>query len=635
MFSRQSALAALLVMALSPAAAADFAAADSPIKQQWKISIKADWPPVPAATAVVFKQGNGLTARALTDGAEAWTAKFRKLARGPSVLAASGGNIYALGRRGVILLSIDGKVQRTYKLLGATSVMTQGDSVYVSGKKKVVRLDATVQREIGKAKVQAGFIRGAHGRFAAVYSRQKQKKGSRLSPELLQVFDLATGKAVYQFRLLPDGAHRVIGMGAHRITFIDFTRRDRRGKNRKKLYFTVADYRSNKKLRDLNLSKLYASAQSDRVWVVQATRGRIFVATHGARGDDANVAGFDPARRKTLWERLGTTANRGLVHYDGLLWSAISDEKGGGAKLVGIDPNSGKAKVRLPLDGPAKKPVTEVAGRLFVRTARSIYCFGPSSTAHHLAVGDAKPAAAGASSGASADQPPPLPTSAAAPAATAAPDEPAAPAPLKTAGTGSTAPATADAPPPLPTAQSAPPTSDGEADLAATPLGHRPGWLGYRDRSLGFRVQLPRTWKLDRDRIRRLGGVRAVIPFARKKEMSGRAYYLGTVQVLSWEAAGRDADGLWRSVYVQRRKLSPDVQVSRVYRVRNVGGSKLSGVVASYEFTGPGGQTVTLRSLCVVSHGVAFEVRAWAGPMRPRRTWRDVGEIFSSFQPGL
>lgn len=585
----------------------------TPIQELWKISSRADWPPVPAATAVVFKSGNSLTAHALTDGTTTWTAKFRSLASGPAVMAAGAGHVYVIGKRGLIRLSLDGKVQSTRKLKAAASVLFGNDSIYVSTRDSVLRFDSKGERELGKAAVKGGWIRQVSGRHAAVYSRQKQPRGSRKSPELLQVFDLATGKAVYQFRLLPDGAHRVVQMSDERLTFVDYTRRDRRGKNRKKLYFTVVDYRTNKKLRDLALSKLYASEQSDNVWVTVDRRGAIYVATHGKAGDDANVAGFDPARRKTLWERLGTAPNRGLLLYDGLLWSAITDDNGA-TKLTGIDPASGKAKVRLPLDGRAVKAPAEVAGRLFVRTAKSVYCFGPATADPHPTAADTTGPAA-----ATAPSPSPAPASSV--------DEPAAG--HLTVGTDQTA-----TPPPAEDGLMEPGDADSaEPDLSPQPLGQRPGWLGYQDRRLGFRIQLPRTWALDRKRVRRLGGARAVIPFARKKEISRRKYYLGTVQVLTWEAAGRDADALWRSVYVQRKKLSPDVQVSRVHRVRNVGGSGLSGVVARYSFNGPGGQQVTLRSLCVVSNGTAFELRAWAGPIRPKRTWRDIGEIFSSFQP--
>ena len=69
--------------------------------------------------------------------------------------------------------------------------------------------------------------------------------------------------------------------------------------------------------------------------------------------------------------------------------------------------------------------------------------------------------------------------------------------------------------------------------------------------------------------------------------------------------------------------LNPDIKVSRVSRVLNVGGKGVSGVVAEYLFTPRGGgRPVKLRSLCLVSHGVAFELRAWASPLRAKILWR-------------
>ena len=616
-------LTLLWVVALATTAAdAQAAPTADGVTLRWKIPSKAAWPPVPAATAVVFKTGNTLTAHDLKDGKTTWKAKFRKLAKGPSVLASGPGMIYVLGRRGVILLSLAGKVSHTYKLKGATSVLHKGDSVYVAARSNVLRLDNLGKKELGTAAVKGAKILGASGRYAAIFSRQKQKKGSRLSPNLLQVVDLATGKGIYQFRLLPDGSHKVAHMDARKLAFVDYTRVDSRGNNRRKLYFTVVDYQNNKKLRDLSLSRLYASDPSDTIWVTLGAQDNIFLATHGRSGQEANVAGFDLNQRKSLWERLGTQPNLGLALFQGLLWSAIRDDKGA-TKLVGLDPRTGKAVQRLVLDGNAVYPPVEVAGRLFVRTSKSVYCFG--GTPQNLLL-------PGVNKAPSPSTPPPTrPAPVTALPAAESPDEPAA-VPLTTEATPLTTeatPLTTEATPSLANIEQPPPLP---GETGVTKPGVRPGFRTHMDRQLGFSMQVPETWFLDQARQRRLGGPRAVIPFARVKRLPGQRFFLGTVQVLTWEAAGRDASGLWRSIFVQRHKLNPEIKVKRVFQIKNVGGTGLPGVVARYSFTGPGGQPVILRSLCVVSNGVAYELRAWAGPMHPARTWREVEEIFSSFR---
>ena len=590
---------------LAPPASARAEAPDGEFSQKWKIASRAAWPPVPMGSAVVLKSGNTLVAHAMADGKTTWTAKFKKLTRGGAVLAGAKGVIYVLGRRGVILISSEGKVIRTYKVRGATSMLQADDSIYVATKNKVLRLDAAGQKELGSVKLKGARILGASGRYATVYTRQKQAKGSRLSPNLLQVLDLATGKVIYQFRLLPDGSHSVVKMDAEQLTFVDYTVADRKGNNRKKLYFTTVNYRENKKLRDLSLSKLYASAKSDTIWIALGNDRQIFVATHGGNGHEANVAAYLPDQRKTLWERLGTQPNRGLTPYMGLLWSVIRDDKGN-TKLTGLHPLTGKAVARFPLDGSAIDPPAQAAGHLLVRTTKSIYCFGGKVKEMVLVAGNPSPAAAKPAKS-------PAPT-------TPAPetvDEPAA-LPLATPAPA----ADVEQPPPLPT----------EARTTPAVAAAKSGYRTHRDSQLGFSVQTPEAWFVDETRRRRMGGPRAVTPFARVKKMPGRRFFLGTVQVLTWEASGRDASGLWRSIYVQRRQLSPDMRVQQVHQIKNVGGTGLPGVVARYSFSGPGGQPVKLRSLCVVSNGVAYELRAWAGPMRPKRTWREIEEIFSSFK---
>jgi hypothetical protein len=161
----------------------------------------------------------------------------------------------------------------------------------------------------------------------------------------------------------------------------------------------------------------------------------------------------------------------------------------------------------------------------------------------------------------------------------------------------------------------------------------KPGWRLYRDKVLGYLIQTPRTWTFDRRRMVKMGGYRMSIPFVRTTVDKGKTRFLGSVHVLTWEAMGRDVNQLWQSVFTQQRQAHPGLRVTKVERVRDVGGSGKSGIRATYVYRNRAGYPVQLRSLCVVSHGIAFEVRGWAGPMRPQAIWGEINEIFKTFRP--
>jgi outer membrane protein assembly factor BamB len=166
------------------------------------------------------------------------------------------------------------------------------------------------------------------------------------------------------------------------------------------------------------------------------------------------------------------------------------------------------------------------------------------------------------------------------------------------------------------------------------PLEGRPAavtWRMFRDRVAGYLIQVPDTWRFNRQSMRKLGGPRFVIPFERR-DPNGGAGPLATVHILTWEAAGRDAQALWRSVYAQRVRSHPQVKVLSLVRVPAQGGSGPPALIASYTFRKAGGEPVEMRSLCVISHNIAFELRGWVAPAA-HHLWAEVEGIFKSFQP--
>ena len=533
---------------------------------RWKLATTGVWPPTVTGTSVVFKSGNTLSAHSLEHGRKLWTANIPDLRYGSGIMAAGDKYVYVLNNKGVLMLDpATGKQVKLKEIPAPNSILYRLGSVYVSGSKGIYQLDATLDKQLGRATGFTGELRGADAQYIVIYCHEAGPGAGKGSPNRLKVVDLKRGKMVYQFKLLPGGGHRVIKVGGGRVVFIDHTRK-LRGKNSTKLYYTEADYVRSKKLRDISLSGQYKSAVSDNFWVTGDPAGQLFFANHGDPGDPSVLLAYDPAQGKTLWSRGGQVSSMGLLLHKGKLWTGLT-KKGGPSTAVLYSPDDGNPVFHHDLDSPGTGAPVSAGDAVLLRTRKSVYCFAPPRVVAARDPGLAvKPAMVG------------------------------------TIGKG------------LPTVA-------------------RPGFKLLRHRPSGFMIQVPLGWHLDKRKKVKLGGLRHVIPFARKQRLGKRVVYLGSVTVLTWEAAGRNVDQLWQSIWAQRKGISPDVRVSRVRRVRNIGGSGVNGIMATYSFRGPRGYSVKLKSLCLLHHGVAFELRAWAGPSRPAKIWKQVKKIFKTFRP--
>ena len=58
------------------------------------------------------------------------------------------------------------------------------------------------------------------------------------------------------------------------------------------------------------------------------------------------------------------------------------------------------------------------------------------------------------------------------------------------------------------------------------PTAARPGWKLLRHKPSGFLLQIPNGWHLDKRKKLKLGGLRHVIPFARKQRLGKRVVYV-------------------------------------------------------------------------------------------------------------
>lgn len=374
--------AALLGLLVLAQLAAPGQAAGEPFRVAWKLPAAGVWPPVVLGDRAVFKSGDSITARQLDSGKVLWTKNLPGLRYGAGVLAGDGDYIYLLSNTELLVLDVKtGNKLRARPVSGPTSVQAHDGSVYVTGKKGVLRFDARAVKRLGRARGQVGELKGAAGDHAVLF-HPRTAKGPGKGPQRLDVVNLKTGKRSYRFKLLPGGGHRLVLVDERHVVFIDYSRRDKAGKNRRKLYYTEADYRRSKKLKDRALSSHYTAAASDTFWVSRAGSGLLFVGNHGAPAASSALLAYDPALDKTVWSRRGRVTSMGLLLHRGRLWTGVISANGRTSHAVTYSPDDGAAVHRLRLDAPGQQRPVPAAGGVLLRTKKSIY---------HLVPGPAEP----------------------------------------------------------------------------------------------------------------------------------------------------------------------------------------------------------------------------------------------------
>ncbi|MCC6747066.1 MAG: PQQ-binding-like beta-propeller repeat protein [Deltaproteobacteria bacterium] len=554
--------------------------AASELRPQWRLRERVAWPPAIVGGALVLKRGDELAGYGLTDGRRLWTRRYGRLREGERTLAGGRRFAYALTLRGLLVLDPStGRIVTQRPTPGATGLLATDDSVFVTTRTELLRLDETGQRVLGRA-AATGALRAARADHAVLY-RVESRPSTPGSPKRLLVVDLRSGREVFSFKLLPSGEHQVVELRDARLAFLDYSRATASGVNPRKVFYTEADYLRGAKTMDRPLSERYSSSSADRFFAVRAPSGVLYVANVGSPREPSQLFAYLPERKQTRWARSGELVSTGLLLHAGGLVAAVNGREGG-SQLVLYSPTDGNTVHQQPLDGLAEGAPVAAGALVLAHTRGSVACFSLGETP----------------SAASTPPPPTNPPPPAAPSASAPP-----------------APHTG-----IP-AETTPPAGTGPA-----------GFRLYRDRLAGYEVRLPEAWRLDRTRIRRFGGVRLAVPFVRSGlDTAGVPRYQASLQVLVREAAGQDAEGLWRSVYQQRAQQDPQVKVLLVQRPRLPSGQR--AVLATYLTRSASGYPEQVRSLCVVSHGVAFELRARLAPGFLGRLWPEVMQIFRTFHP--
>jgi len=546
------------------------AAAGEPFQESWKVAAPDAQPLKVIHDRVIIKNKAALAAYSLDTGALLWRKALPRARFGKGKISVGDHFIYLLTRQGLHLYDpLNGRKVRFVKISRPSSLLFRTASIYVSGQAGITRMDESAQKRLGRAKKVRGTIRGADGQYVAVYVEQPEARSRKSKARR------PSKKIIKRLEVLD------LNSGKRTYTFKLLPSGDHQvlSMGHKRLVFLdysrIDDEGNNsQKLyytkADYVLSKKLQDLSFSHMYL--APRSDIFQATAGPGQQVFIVNHGVPGTPSWLMAHdLGR---------DKTLWTR-----------KGVVASTGVLHHGQRLWTSATKK--DWSSRLVVYDAKdgsTVYSQPLDAPAVGTPMGKDKRVLV------QTDK-------------TIYCFQPAAPKPVTTA-----------APKPVTTA-------------TPTPAPETAQWWTHTDRLSGFTLGLPRTWQLDQQRVMKLGGVRSVIPFARLKKGTGSKGYLGSVQVLTYEAAGRTAEALWRSVLAQRKSLSPGVRVISLSRVYDIGGSGLSGIRALYRFRAKQGYWVRLTSLCVISHGVAFELRGWAGSLRPKKIWREINGIFARFKP--
>ena len=330
--------------------------------------------PARAKSAVVARGGRlfvpergAIVAYRQRDGERLWRRAISGLRHGAHTVAASDKHVYAVSRAGLLVIdAASGKVLSTRKARGALSVIFASGSLYFSDKSGVFRLDAQARTTLGMARL-SGELRAVHDKRALIYRVEKRpKKGE--SPKRLMVLDLSEWRATYTFKLLPTGDHAVANFDDRNLAFFDHSARYR-GKNARKLFYTEVDHRTQRKLRDLSLSKLYKRDDRDRFSSLSTGDGRVIVANYGGRGASL-VFALDTKAKRMMWRDKSMSLQSRIVRLGETICAVVKE--GGAYKVVRLDANTGHVIDRAPIAAAPSAPIAVSNNLLLVPTSKGV-----------------------------------------------------------------------------------------------------------------------------------------------------------------------------------------------------------------------------------------------------------------------
>ena len=170
----------------------------------------------------------------------------------------------------------------------------------------------------------------------------------------------------------------------------------------------------------------------------------------------------------------------------------------------------------------------------------------------------------------------------------------------------------------------------GRAAKPKTPGRTPKGYRRYQDALAGYTIELPKAWTLNAKHVKHFGKDSFAVPFMRYHVDSKKRYFfMASVHVLVRPDRGQSAEQLWTAVLNQRRNRVGRVKVLGVERIERNGVQQVHG---RYSFTNRYRRQESARSLCVVSHGLAFELRARFRPEFAAKINAQLDRIFANFK---
>lgn len=483
----------------------------------------------------LLRKGDTIEARALEDGRALWSTKIAALITGEHTFALCGKRAYVLTKTGLMVIDAEsGKIDNVRAMAQPNGVRCTAAHVVVSHQKGLTRLDPRA-KHLDAFVATRGRLLAVDGHRAILFRKLHEKAPK--SPQRLVVVDMAARKEVYEFKLLRNGAHRLLRAEAGEISLLDYSRGQ---EGKPKLYFTRTDHQQRKKLSDVSLAAHYPKGEVQGFDGVALADGRLFIVSQGGRGKEHVVLLYRRQDNKILWKRSLPAGASDLLLHDDVLWIALQGEQ---AELVGLDAKDGHVRQRVTLDARPRGALLVGGGGLVFSTAKSLWRLAP-----------------------------PSPT--------------------------------------------APPTP-------------KKDWRLYRDTLAGYTLSLPKSWRLVKERIRHFGKGRFSVPFVRYRQEGERWIFLGSLHVLVRPAAGQSVDALAQSVLQQWQRRMGSAKHLKTERFKR--GDK-SFLLASYAFKNRYQRQEQSRSLCVVSHGFAFELRARTSP-QGEAIWPEIIEALKLFSP--
>ena len=505
--------------------------------------------------------GDQISLMSTQDGSLRWETRIGGLL--PQLATLGNRYAYVVSKSSLFVLAVEtGTIGTVVPLSKPTSIRSTRDSIYVSDQKGIHRFSVDGSKHLSSTKL-LGTLEAADDDFVAIYSNRQLRNGTirnvlrviRMTDERSKKTKSTKKGTTYKFRLLTDGSHQITRFSAGIMSFVDYSR-SVRGTNQRKLFFTEANYKTGKKLRDINLGKHYTADDPDQFQAELTDNSTLVLVSHGPnRAGRIRAIALDHAKQRWMHPVLSSAQISRPIR------GARSQKD-----IWVMDSSKDKTHTRIRalslVDGSMTTQVTnkEHSKRFYVRANTLLLVASRGMIALH-------------------EQPKKL---------------------------------------------------EVKENTNSQPI--EPTWPTFRDRLVGFTVQFPTSWTLDRKKIRRYSAKQLSIPFVRRGDVGKRANaFIASIHILVRPSRRQTVSDLWSAIIKQRSDRSGTPATILSKRDGHIGKSK--SLLGAYRFRNRFGTNEQARSMCIVSHGFAFEMRARVNPQANPVIWTEIDRILQTFRP--